>query len=162
MEIAKEPEVYAPRINDMGIYEDYVPKPTVFVSGICCPCGARYGKVYKSHISFKVHFISRPHVKWIAKLNDERAYLLCNQLRELVQRQRVVIAELNQKCDDRACTIADLNKKCSERDAIIASLTAELNSCAKRASPAKAKPVVKRRPPAPANPYDLINLDTLI
>jgi len=52
MELALEPDMYAPSINESGNYVDKVPSFHVVKKGLYCLCGSRKDKLYDNYNSF--------------------------------------------------------------------------------------------------------------
>ena len=93
MDLALEPELYAPVVNDYGNYIDKIPNFTV--AGIRCPCNAR-STVHKTRQLFVSHIKSKCHMTWLETLNANRSnyYTECEKLRALVTDQRKIIADM--------------------------------------------------------------------
>lgn len=114
MDIATETEFYCPAIDEMGNYIDSIPPN--HKNGIRCPCGSRRDKIY---YNFPTHIKTKTHQKWIAELtNNKQNYFLENEkLRNLVQNQRIIIAELEKQISSKNLTIECLTEKIGQMKA---------------------------------------------
>jgi len=110
MELALEPELYIPSINDSGNYVDKVPS---FRHGMTCPCGSRKDKIYDTPSKFKSHCKGIIHQKWLNDLNMNRAnyYVQSVQLEDIVKQQRIVIAQFEKELHIKSKTIDLLTER---------------------------------------------------
>jgi hypothetical protein len=110
MDLAIEPELYAPSINDQGVYIDKIPP---IRHGIQCPCGARKEKVFDTRSQFNAHIKTKAHQKWLDTLNENRMNLYVEniELRETVLQQRLIIAQQERAINNHMKTIAALTEK---------------------------------------------------
>lgn len=53
MELAIEPDIYSPSVDEKGNYIDKIPSFSLIKNGLLCPCGSRKDKYYQSHSSFQ-------------------------------------------------------------------------------------------------------------
>ena len=113
MELATEPETYAPSIDDMGNYIDKIPPFTNVKHGIRCPCGSRKDKVYDTYNIFSQHIKSKAHQKWLQGLNLNKAnyYIENEELKKNVQQQRMIIAKLEKELQNKSMTIDFLTQQ---------------------------------------------------
>ena len=87
MELSLESEIYAPIVNDQGIYVDKI--PPVIMHGIRCPCSNRRDKVYPNKQTFSAHIKTKTHVKWMEEMNHNRSnYFVDNvKLNETIKQE---------------------------------------------------------------------------
>jgi hypothetical protein len=113
MELALEPDIYSPNIDNNGNYVDKIPSFTNIKNGIRCPCGTRKDKTYDCSAYFTTHIKTKTHQKWLADLNMNKAnfYTENIQLKELINSQRQIIAKLQRENDENIRMIAHLTKK---------------------------------------------------
>ena len=76
MELTLETDIYEPRINNDGDYEDYLPPFGKYKNGLRCPCGARKDHVFDTRTSFIGHIKTKTHQKWLADLTHKKKILL--------------------------------------------------------------------------------------
>lgn len=92
MELATEPDMYSPNIDDNGNYLDKIPSfnSNALANGLRCPCGTRKDKVYLSAPLFAAHCKTKTHEKWVQDLNTNKSnFFTENQkLRDVVQAQK--------------------------------------------------------------------------
>jgi hypothetical protein len=113
MELALEPDIYSPNIDNNGNYVDKIPSFTNIKNGIRCPCGTRKDKTYDCSAYFTTHIKTKTHQKWLADLNMNRAnfYTENIQLKDIIINQRQIIAKLQRENDENIRIIAHLTKK---------------------------------------------------
>jgi len=111
MELVTEPEIYAPSMDDSGMYIDKI--PPFFKYGIQCPCGSRKEKVYESKQKLKEHIKTKSHQKWLDDINANRSNYLIEsiQLKETVKNQQIIIAQLTRELDRKIKEYERLNEK---------------------------------------------------
>lgn len=118
MEIALEPEIYSPSIDQYGNYVDRIGR---FFGTIRCPCGARKDKSY-SGAQFAKHITTKTHQQWLQSINDNRCnyFVECEKLKELAKSQRLIIAHMEKKlaafvaCEENKNSICIHNGPCHE------------------------------------------------
>ena len=69
MELATQPDIYIPSIDENGNYIDKTPSFNNLKNGIRCPCGSRKDKTYDGISNFNAHIKTKIHKKWIEELN---------------------------------------------------------------------------------------------
>ena len=113
MDLAIEPDIYEPSIDDKGNYSDYLPPSSKFKHGLRCPCGSRKEHVFDTRVSFSGHIKTKTHTKWLSDLNANKMnYFTENiKLNEIISNQKLVIARLQRKNDENIKMIAHLTKK---------------------------------------------------
>ena len=113
MDLALEPDIYSPNIDEKGNYVDKIPSFANIKTGLRCLCGTRKDKTYDCAAYFTTHIKTKTHQKWLADLNTNKMnyYTECIQLKELVNNQRQMIAKLQKENDDNVRLIAHLTKK---------------------------------------------------
>ena len=88
MELAIEPDIYSPSVDEKGNYIDKIPSFSLIKNGLLCPCGSRKDKYYQSHSSFSTHIKTKNHQTWLLNINLNKInYYLENE------------DERNKKCD---------------------------------------------------------------
>jgi hypothetical protein len=99
MDLALEPDIYSPNIDDKGNYVDKIPSFTNLKNGIRCPCGTRKDKTYDCTAYFTTHIKTKTHQKWLSELNTNKSnyYIENIQLKELINNQRQIIANLERE-----------------------------------------------------------------
>ena len=107
MELVTEPELYSPIIDDNGNYIDKIPYPFILKKGIQCPCGSRTDKIYNTYSMFSAHIKTKHHQKWLAGMNTNKAnyYIENESLKQTVQNQRLIIANLEKEIQKKVMTI---------------------------------------------------------
>jgi hypothetical protein len=113
MDLAIEPDIYEPSIDDKGNYSDYLPPSSKFKNGLRCPCGSRKEHVFDTRVSFSGHIKTKTHTKWLSDLNANKLnYFTENiKLNEIISNQKLVIARLQRENDENIKMIAHLTKK---------------------------------------------------
>ena len=113
MELVVEPDIYAPSIDDNGLYIDKVPPFNYIKKGLVCPCGSRKDKVYESHSVFISHTKTKAHQKWLESLNLNRAnfYVEFEKSKEVISNQRLIIAKLEKDVHNKILTIDYLTQQ---------------------------------------------------
>ena len=113
MDLAVQPDMYKPSIDDKGNYVDKIPSATIVKRGLYCPCGARKDKVYETYTAFSVHCKSKAHQNWLSSLNLNKAnyYIENEKLNETLQSQRIIIAKLEKEIQTKSMTIDYLTKQ---------------------------------------------------
>lgn len=115
MEITTEPDVYMPSVDEFGNYVDKVPPFATLRHGLRCPCGSRKDKVYTRHGIFHSHIKTKTHQNWLSQLNLNKAnyYVENEELKEIVQNQRLIIAQLERTIQTKGKTIDFLSQQLS-------------------------------------------------
>ena len=115
MDLAIEPDIYSPNMNEQGNYVDKL--PTLYKPGYYCPCGARKDKIYDSRQKMKTHIESKAHQKWLADLNTNKAnvYVRCFELEETVKSQQIIIAQMNRQLETKTKTIDILTEQLTRK-----------------------------------------------
>ena len=110
MELATEPDTYAPSVNNLGNYVDVIP---AFRHGLRCPCGSRKGKSYDTHGMFAAHIKTKAHQTWLCNMNLNKAnyYIESENLKHTVKEQRVIIAKMDTELQNKTMTIDYLTKQ---------------------------------------------------
>lgn len=113
MELTTEPDIYAPSIDIAGNYIDNISIFNTAKNGLRCPCGSRKGKIYNSYAIFSAHIKTNCHQKWLANLNLNKAnyYVENEQLRNTIQNQRMIIAQLDKEVQNKNMTIDYLTQQ---------------------------------------------------
>jgi hypothetical protein len=113
MDLAIEPDIYEPIMDEKGNYIDYLPPSSKFKNGLRCACGSRKEHVFDTRQSFSGHSKTKTHQKWLTELNNNKLnYFSENiKLKELIATQKLVIAQLQREKDDNAQLVVHLTKK---------------------------------------------------
>ena len=113
MDLAIEPDIYEPIMDEKGNYIDYLPPSSKFQNGLRCACGSRKEHVFDTRQSFSGHAKTKTHQKWLTDLNNNKMnYFSENiKLKELIATQKLVIAQLQREKDEHAQLIVHLTKK---------------------------------------------------
>jgi hypothetical protein len=113
MELATEPDIYSPSIDDIGNYIDKIPPFNNLKNGLRCPCGSRKDKAYESHSIFSSHIKTKFHQKWLNNLNANKAnyYIENEELKNTLQNQRMIIAKLDKDLQNKNLTIDYLTQQ---------------------------------------------------
>jgi hypothetical protein len=119
MDLATEPDVYCPSVNDLGQYIDKIPAFTTLFDGIRCVCGARRDKVYKSHAVFASHIKTKTHQKWLCEINVSQPNLYKEniEMKQTIRNQRLIISRMDAEMSEQLVTIGYLTK-CMNADTL--------------------------------------------
>lgn len=117
LDIALEPEIYCPNVGSNGNYVDKIPSSLVLKNGIRCPCGTRQDKSYDTTAKFTAHIKSKKHHQWIADLNVNKLnyYEENIKLKDTVQNQRLIIANLEKRISSKNLTIEFLTQQLNSK-----------------------------------------------
>ena len=120
MEIALEPEMYAPGMDETNQYIDRIPCSILIKQGIRCPCGSRKDKSFTSNQGFIQHIKTKTHQRWLADLNLDRAnhYVENIHLKDAMANQRLIIAKMEKDLHYRTkmVTFLTLQLQCHHPD----------------------------------------------
>jgi len=115
MDIAIQPSLYCPSIDAFGKYIDKIPSfnSALLSQGIMCPCGSRRDKSYNNYNAFQQHCKTQHHQKWIAQLNDNREnhYIEREDLKNVVENQKLIIAQMDRDLRNKSMTIDYLTQQ---------------------------------------------------
>lgn len=113
MELATQPDIYSPTIDDKGNYVDNIPSITIVKKGILCCCGSRKDKIYNTTSMFSNHTKTKCHQKWLSELNLNKAnyYIENEKNKEVIQNQRLIIAKLEKDIQTKIMTIDYLTQQ---------------------------------------------------
>ena len=113
MDLAIEPDIYEPTIDDNTNYSDYLPPSSKFKNGLRCPCGSRKEHVFDTRQSFSTHIKTKTHIKWLIDLNNNKMNYFSENLKlnEIISTQRIIIAKLQRENNEYTQLIAYLTKK---------------------------------------------------
>ena len=113
MDLAVEPDMYEPTINDNGDYIDVLPSSGKFQNGFRCPCGARREHIFDSRANFAMHIKTKSHNKWLQELNTNKLnyYSENVKLSETITTQKLIIGQLQKEIDENKQLIIHLSKK---------------------------------------------------
>jgi hypothetical protein len=105
MELATEPDIYSPCVDNMGNYIDKQPNFSVLPNGIRCPCGGR--KETYSSSSFGPHTKTKMHKKWLDQITANKAnyYRECEEHKQTIHTQKIIIAQLEHELQLKTRTI---------------------------------------------------------
>jgi hypothetical protein len=113
LELALEPEIYCPIVNETGNYIDKIPALHLLKNGIRCPCGTRQDKSYNTNMKFTSHIKTKKHQAWLSELNVNKLnyYEENIKLNDTVHQQRKIIAEFEKKVKTKELTIEYLTQQ---------------------------------------------------
>ena len=118
MELATEPDVYSPNIDENGNYVDKIPSfnSNALTNGLRCPCGTRKDKVYTTGPLFSAHCKSKTHERWIQELNANKSnFFTENQsLRQIIHAQKIMIGKMELELSSKTMTINYLTQELSK------------------------------------------------
>ncbi len=127
MDIALEPEIYCPSVDEQTNFVDKIPQ--IVAPGIRCPCGSRKDKVYETRAQFTAHVKTGVHQKWLSDLNLNKVNLYSDNLKkdEVIASQQKIIAEQSNKIAQlkhelhttSQCLAIQLNKHTVHTDLIL-------------------------------------------
>lgn len=117
LDIALEPEIYCPNVDLNGNYVDKVPSSVVLKNGIRCPCGTRQDKSYNTPAKFTAHIRSKKHQQWLVELNVNKLnyYEENIKLKDTVQNQRLIIANMEKSINNKNLTIEFLTQQLNSK-----------------------------------------------
>jgi hypothetical protein len=115
-DIAIEPELYCPMVNNEGNYSDKIPHIGTY--GIRCPCSRIKNKLYMSYSTFSAHVKTKMHQKWLEQMNQNKHnfYLENIRLQEIVNMQKITIAKLEKEINIKIHTIDILTNNIQEHN----------------------------------------------
>ena len=113
MELVTEPEIYSPNIDENGNYIDSILSFNCIKYGIRCQCGTRKDKIYQSSSTFSTHTKTKKHQLWLQQLNQNKAnyYIENENLKEIIQTQKIIIAKYEKEIQNRNMTIEYLTQQ---------------------------------------------------
>jgi len=128
MDIALEPDIYSPSIDENGNYVDKAPSFNN-IKALRCPCGTRKDKTYDTLTQFCCHVKTKTHQKWLHDMNMNRAnyFVECEQLRQTVHAQQILIGRMEQELATKTTTINYLAHKLCELEKANASNASRLD-----------------------------------
>lgn len=97
MDLALEPDIYVPIMNEKGEYVDVC--PSSIKNGLRCSCGSRLDHIYESKSKFKTHLNTQTHKNWLINFNNNKKNIYEDNIRlnELVKNQREIIAKMEKE-----------------------------------------------------------------
>ena len=113
MELALEPDIYIPNVDNIGNYVDKIPSSIHLSKGLYCPCTNKKDKMFTNISKFSAHMKTKMHQRWIQSLNYNKSnyYQENIELHELVNSQRKIIAQNEQELQNRSNTINYLTQQ---------------------------------------------------
>lgn len=116
MEIATQPDIYRPNIDDDNNYVDKIPCIYILKKGLYCPCGSRKDKAYYTNSAFSSHIKTNTHQKWLNSLNMNKTnyYVENEKNKEIIQSQKLIIAKLEKDINLKIMTIDYLTQQLNE------------------------------------------------
>jgi len=102
--LVTEPDTYSPSISDDGKYIDMIPTFSGRTQGMRCPCN---NHSFTARQAFVTHTKTAIHKRWLETHNANRLNYLqeLEQARQLIQQQRIIIAQLEREKNDLRRTI---------------------------------------------------------
>ena len=112
MDLATEPDVYVPWVDNAGNYIDKTPNFSHLPCGIRCPCGGRKDR-YTTSLSFLAHTKTKLHQKWLGQLTDNKTnyYVENEAAKTTIHNQKRIIARLEKDLVNRNRTIDYLTEQ---------------------------------------------------
>jgi len=112
MDLATEPDVYVPWVDNAGNYIDKTPNFVHLPGGIRCPCGGRKDR-YATAASFLAHTKTKSHQKWLGQLTDNKTnfYVENEAAKTTIHNQKRIIARLEKDLANRNRTIVYLTEQ---------------------------------------------------
>lgn len=103
-DLVTEPDTYSPSISEDGKYIDVVPPFSGHTQGMKCPCNSRF---FNTRQAFITHTKTIIHKRWLETHNANRLNYLqeLEQAKQLIQQQRIIIAQLEREKNDLRRTI---------------------------------------------------------
>jgi hypothetical protein len=113
MELATEPDLYAPSLDTLGNFIDKIPSFNNIKYGLLCPCGSRKDKTYDTYSTFSAHTKTKIHQKWLMDLNLNKTnhYTENITLKTTIRNQRLIIAKLEKDVQNKIMTIDYLTQQ---------------------------------------------------
>lgn len=113
MELATEPDLYAPSLDTLGNFIDKIPSFNNIKYGLLCPCGSRKDKTYDTYSTFSAHTKTKTHQKWLMDLNLNKTnhYTENITLKTTIRNQRLIIAKLEKDVQNKIMTIDYLTQQ---------------------------------------------------
>jgi hypothetical protein len=107
MDIATQPDIYTPSIDECNNYVDNKPSFNILKNGLLCPCGSRKDKTFHTNSNFSSHIKTKIHQKWLLELNMNKAnyYVENEKNKEIIQNQKLIIAKLEKDINVKIMTI---------------------------------------------------------
>lgn len=120
MDLAIEPDIYEPTIDDKTNYSDYLPPSSKFTNGLRCPCGSRKEHVFDNRQSFSIHIKTKTHIKWLIDLNNNKMNFFSENLKlnETITTQKIIIAKLQRENNEYTKLIVHLTNKIEMKNEI--------------------------------------------
>lgn len=96
-QLATEPDVYVPNIDEDGHYVDKVGAFCKIRDGIKCPCTSHKDQHYLSMCAWNSHIKTKIHQQWLKTLNANKAnyYAEVISLNKTIYSQKQIIARLD-------------------------------------------------------------------
>ena len=112
MDIALQPEVYKPSLDNNGNYIDSLLSFNLEM-GIVCPCMPGKDRVFKNKTKFNYHKKTQTHQRWLEKINTEKNNLFVEniKLKELVETQKKLLAQFDIEIMKKNAIIEFLSSK---------------------------------------------------
>jgi len=128
--LALQPELYHPAMDDLGNYVDYCPTPRELKCGVKCPCGTRAEHIIYKKQAFSSHISTAKHKKWLEILNSNKTnyYREAWELRQNVHTQRLIIANYERQITEKNELIALLTKQINAKELSNSNVTLDLLS----------------------------------
>ena len=126
MNITITPDTYMPSVDNAGNYIDNIP---MIKNGLFCSCGSRKDKTYENMSKFAIHIKSKSHQKWLMMLNQNKANYYVEMItnKELVEKQRQIIGQLEIQSQKKTLTIDYLTKQLTTKTSVCTINLLDLN-----------------------------------
>lgn len=128
MDLSLTSDIYEPNINDDNSYIDYLPSSNRFKNGLKCPCGSRKEHIFFNKASFASHIKTKTHHKWLLGINTNKMnyFTECENLKELVNSQKIIIARLEKELNNHKNAIISLAQQLASKESSCCSSTNDL------------------------------------
>ena len=113
MDLVVQPDIYSPSIDTAGNYIDKIPSFNIAKKGFYCICGARKDKIYETRTTFANHIKTKIHQLWLENLNLNKAnyYIENEELKTIINNQKLIIAKLEKDLQTKIMTIDYLTQQ---------------------------------------------------
>jgi hypothetical protein len=107
MDLATEPDIYTPSVDEDGKYIDKIPSFFAIKNGLRCQCMGKKDKTYSNYGMFASHIKTKCHQKWLENLNLNKAnyYVETEELKQIIKNQRLIISKMEKDLNSKMLTI---------------------------------------------------------
>lgn len=108
-DLLPEAAIYAPIINNEGVYVDKI--PSIGESGLRCTCITKTrATIFKTYGAFAAHCKTQSHIRWLEEINANSKNIAAEntELRETVRTQKEIITRLDIQLSNKDVVIREL------------------------------------------------------